>query len=245
MGENPLFQGWSSYCTNFSKKMNLFNSLHEFYEVDSSELDYSTPLGTICFDFSFNGLDIKKIKPKKIKVQDETIIFSWDLAECYVEFLKTSFSPKIPLTMEVEECIVGIWRIKSLCGDLKAVFKVKLVSTSNSILEGNPESGEGIISQSFENDLIKLSIGTEDEDFLAKRAHLKHWMPSRFHNVLKSEVIEYLSNGLEISLPILEKEESVQIQSIVAWAFKEHSDVSTWFAVEQSSEYILNSVNII
>jgi hypothetical protein len=45
-----------------------------------------------------------------------------------------------------------------------------------------------------------------------------------------------------VPLPQMEQEECIQIQSIVAWSLQ--YDTSTWFADEQSSNYILKSLDI-
>lgn len=225
--------------------MKLFKSLRESHEIDLNALVFSTPLGNIYFDFLFNGKEISNVKPLKTEIIDQTIISSWDLDECYIEFLKGNFIPKIPFTMKVEACIAGIWRIKSLSKKLKPNFKVHLDTELISEFEENPEGGEGLISQNFENTNYKLSVGTEDEDFLIQRAIGRKWMPLRFQNLINPNMIEYIPGGLQIELPLLENGECVQIQFVVAWSKKNYPEVSTWFAVEQSPNYILQSLSII
>ncbi|PJD95491.1 MAG: hypothetical protein CK425_08210 [Parachlamydia sp.] len=227
-----------SYCTNNAKRiMNLFNSLRFLRQVDSNILFYSTPLGNVWFNFIFNEHEILNVKPSKTEGFDKTIVSCWDLKECYVEFLRANFVPKIPSPMKVETSLAGIWRIKSRCKDLRVTLKVYL----DSEFEGSPESGEGLISQAFESEKIKLSIGTEDEDYLCARARAQKWMPSRFHNILDSNAIEYISNGIQVVLPQLDQNDCIQIQFIIAWS---ENDLSSWFAVEQSADYILKSLDI-
>ena len=220
--------------------MKLFQSTQPLQNVNSNILFYPTPLGNVYFNLIFNGDEIFSIKPLKTEFRDKTTISCWDLDECYVEFLQTHIVPQIPSSMKIEASIAGIWRIKSLSKALFPVMKVHL----DTKYEGSPDSGEGLISQSFENDTFNLSIGTEDEDYLSERARAQKWMPERLQNVLSSSAIEYIPNGIQFNSPQLEQSECIQIQFIVAWSLKKYPEASSWFAVDQSPDYILKSLDM-
>jgi hypothetical protein len=244
MGKNPLLKDWCSYCSNDTKKMKLFNTKNTLHAVNLNILSYSTPFGNINFDFIFNGNQISNTKPKKIELTRKTIIASWNFNECYVEFLRTDFIPKLPSKMKVESCVAGIWRIKSFCDGLIPTFKVYLEKEVSSEIDEFSETGEGLIAQTFENNIIKLSIGTEDEYYLSERARIQKWMPSRFLSILEENAIEYIPSGIQINLPKMELNECAQIQNVIAWCLKENSEESNWFAVDQSSDYILKSIDV-
>lgn len=137
--------------------------------------------------------------------------------------------------MHVERCVAGIWRIKTISDNANFKFTCLL----DTDLEASPESGEGFLSQSFENESIKLNIGTEDDEFMIRRAKSGNWLPSHFE-ILPDNII-YVDQGLEIVLPACKKSDHVQVHFIMAWASKTNGDVSTWFAVDQSAESLLES----
>lgn len=223
--------------------MKLFKSSLHFSKINQSILSFPTPFGKIYFDLMFNGKNLSEIKPTETQVGGETFISSWEISDCHIEFLRGNIIPRIPSHMKVENCIVGMWRIKNYNENLKVTFKTHLDMEHFSEVEKNSESGEGLICQSFENDVYKLSIGTEDEDFLNQRSQGKS-MPIRLQNLIAPYMIECMAEGLQVDLPPFEKGEYFQIQFVVAWALKKFPDDSSWFAVEQSPSYILQFLGI-
>jgi hypothetical protein len=147
--------------------------------------------------------------------------------------------------MKVDCCTAGIWRIKNFHSNLRLDFKTFLELKPSVVLNNDIESGEGLISYMCENNQFKLSIGTEDEEFLASRASTQKWMPHRFEDIFsKNSVIEFIPNGLKVVFSSLEANEIVKIQFIMAWSSKTHNELSTWFAVEQSPDYVLKQFDI-
>lgn len=177
--------------------MNLFNHAQNFIKGNTNALNLSTPLGPLQFDFSFNNNEVFNIKPVEILINQTTTLMRWSLDECFIEFLIFQFDPKIPPHMKVDNCVAGVWRIRNLSKNLKPVFKTYLVDEQ----EGSPESGEGLISQLFQNESINLSIGTEDEEFLNQRAEINQWMPERLKDNIHVEAVETIPGGIRISLP--------------------------------------------
>ena len=218
--------------------MNLFKKSNLISQIKQDTLKYSTPFGNINFNCKINEFDVSKIKPSIIHAKEKTIISSWYFQECQVEFLSTNFNPKIPNNMKIENCVAGVWRLICFQEGIKPIFNIKLETN----LEGIPETGEGLISLAFENDTFKLSIGTEDEDYLISRAKMNNWMPTRFQTT-DCYTIDYEKNGIQISLPNLKKEDKIQIQFITAWSQPEYPE-STWFAVEQNLSHLLESITI-
>lgn len=223
--------------------MKLFKSSLHFSKSKQNILSFPTPFGDIYFDLMFNGKSLSEIKPTETQIGGETFISSWEMSDCHIEFLRGNIIPRIPSHMKVENCIVGIWRIINYSVSLKVTFKTHLETKYFSELEKNSESAEGLICQSFENNVYKLSMGTEDEDFLNQRARGKS-MPIRLQNLIAPYMIECMEDGLQVDLPSFEKGEYFQIQFVVAWALKTYPEDSSWFAVEQSPSYILKILGI-
>lgn len=51
--------------------------------------------------------------------------------------------------------------------------------------------------------------------------------------------VRYNNQGLEIVLPESVRSDLIQTHFIVAWTSKTFDPISTWYAVDQSPEYIL------
>lgn len=226
--------------------MSLFKYRLKETEVGIDPLVCNTPAGKIFFQFSFNN---KEMSPSNFKTftENNAIISSWHFKECEIEFFRADFIPSIPPHMKVDYCTAGIWRVKSLNSSLEFKFKTFIDLNLSTLLnkKGTLETGEGLVSCSYENNEMKLSIGTEDEDFLASRAQNQQWMPNRFKDLFLNEsVIKSIPGGLEVNFPQLEVNETIQVQFIIAVSSKAFSNDSTWFAVEQDSNFILNQYHV-
>ncbi len=221
--------------------MNLFNTKKALKPTTSNPLILETPLGTINFRLFLNKKEISIIAPSETLYNGKTTLARWNLDNCFIEFAKIEFDPKIPINMSVDACFAGIWRIKNLSKNLDLTFNTCLIDNR----EESPDSGEGFISQLFENNNVILSIGTEDDEYLNNRAKKNNWMPFRLNKSMQAETVDIVPGGVQTVLPSLESDECIQIQSIVAWAKKSHPEASTWFAVDQKPDFILNSQGIL
>jgi hypothetical protein len=67
--------------------------------------------------------------------------------------------------MGVDKCFELIWRIKALEN-----LDISLQWPLDTVVIGPPEPGEYLIAQTFEDNSISLSIGSEDEEKLELRA---------------------------------------------------------------------------
>lgn len=144
---------------------------------DTNPLTLETPLGRIRFNCAFNEKSLSTVRPQaKVVLNHHSTLLSWTLRECDIEFLCLNFPPKLPSGMHVDTCFAGVWRIKTL--DQRIAFKFSVCLESP--LKPDPESGEHLIAQSFEDPATKLTIGTEDEDALMARASQKNWLPLHF-----------------------------------------------------------------
>ena len=97
---------------------------------------------------------------------------------------------------------------------------------------------------SFDNSTHRLTLGTEDEEYLKSRANSNDWLPSHFKDEISSESIHFSRNGIIIDYPACFANETIQTHFIVAWTSNNNQDVSTWYAVDQSTTTILNKVDV-
>lgn len=197
---------------------------------DEWSLNFDTVLGQIHLDCLCNQKSLRNIVPQEnVMLNSETTLTSWLIQECCIELLLINFKPILPLGMHVEQCLAAIWRIKSFKEGVAFDFKCWLDSS----LQPSPESGERLLSQLFEDQFNKLSLGTEDEEGLIARATNADWMPLRFRELLRTDNVNYTTKGLEVNLPECMRDEYVQIKFIIACASKANDELSTWYAVDQ------------
>lgn len=197
-----------------------------------------TPLGWMQFNCLFNEKSLSNFKPQATFVlEPRATLFSWDFEECHIEFLCSHFPPKLPVGWEVDACLAGIWRIKTSAKRVDFRFSVCLESQ----IPADPESGERLIAVGFEDPALQLSIGTDDEEALISRATYNKWLPSHFKDSLSSYSVRYAPHGIEVVLPESRRNDLIQIHFITAWiASTQCNPISTWYAVDQSPEYILS-----
>lgn len=227
--------------------MNLFkcSNRQSKSKINKEPLVCLSPFGKLYFHLAFDDKEIFSISPQEIYSCNNAIISSWRLEECEIEFFRADFMPKIPSQMKVDYCTAGIWRIKNFHSKLDVSFKT-IIEIEKSLNEKDLiETGEGLFASSYENNEFKLSIGTEDEEYLASRASIQKWLPYRLEDIfLNSCAIDSIPGGLKVILPSIEANETVQIQFIIAWSSKKNNESSTWFAVDQSSDFVLKQFNV-
>lgn len=201
-------------------------------------LRVETPLGWMQFNCLFNDKSLSNFKPQAaFLLEPRSTLYSWDFEECHIEFLCSYFQPKLPVGWEVDNCLAGIWRIKTSAKRAHFMFSAYLESQ----IPADPESGERLIAVGFEDPAFQLSIGTDDEDALISRATYNKWLPSHFKDCLSSYSVRYAPHGLEVILPQSRCDDLIQIHFITAWiASTKCNPISTWYAVDQSPEYILS-----
>lgn len=220
--------------------MNLFNIKKRFQPTEVNALEVKTPLGVLSFNCELMKKSILQIHPIRTEVDDSQAIISyWLFEDCKVEFLRLNFNPKLPVGMRVDQCICGIWRIKAL-KEVSCRFSCSLATN----LEGSVETGERLNAQSFEDDNVILTIGTEDEECFAYRARSDCWFPRRLKSEIEPDQVKYLLHGMNITLPNLIDGEVLQVYFNCAWTSKNNRENSTWFAVDKDPLELLKEVSI-
>lgn len=222
-------------------KMNLFTIKSQLTPANLNPLNLQTPLGDLFFDCQmFNESLLIKHPSNIMTFNSGSTWASWTSANYTAEFIKMSFLPKLPEGMRIDECIFAVWRVKVL----KKLRACQLSCKFNNNLEGSPESGEGLASQSFQDNSHALSIGTQDEDYLQQRSASNNWLPVHLKSKISANEINYLPSGFEITLPDLLAEDSIQIHFIISWTSNKDSSISNWFAVDQRPKRILEEAGI-
>lgn len=122
----------------------------------------------------------------------------------------------------------------------------KLIDSASDTTWG-PASGQYLDAISIKNKLDELHIGTEDGEMMEYRAEKEDWIPRRFKNELSIEksFTEYIPFGFKSIVPALKKDEKLYFHYLVATnpihqsaVNPSEGDSSTWFAVDQSKEYL-------
>lgn len=216
--------------------MHFFLSKKPLYSIDLDPLKVMTPLGEIALNCNFDKGLIKNSKPFKVETNDLYAIKAvWQSQDYYIEFLKFKFNPIVPSGMIVDDCICIAWRLKalkSLTPSFSCLLKTDLI--------GSPDSGQGLMAQTFMNQNVSLAIGTEDEEFLSSRALVEDWMPERLRDAINPCQIKCVTNGMKVNFPYLLTNERMQMHFIVAWSSQKDADSVTWFAAEQEIGKIID-----
>ena len=170
--------------------------------MTSTSANLKTPLGTLIFSV---------IADRDMSSADEVS----------VEII--TISPELPLGMSVESCSAGLLSARFSAPIATLQFLCQWEHAAN---RGDPNSGEGLDAQSWEDDNHIVMVGTEDADFLSAR------LPS-LQICIEDEPVEYLSDGFSISLPRIPAHRPISLQFVVATnLIPESVDDSVWFAVD-------------
>ena len=212
--------------------MHLFKAKGIKTKPSLNSLSLTTPLNNIILNVKSNLNSLVCVTPTDaISLSSKAEIIGWDDQKYRLELLKMKFDPKIPPGMNIQDCYAFVWRI---CPKTEAMdFELDCIINGSSEFEFDIGSGEGLMSETFTSATNRLTIGTEDIDYLESRAEYNLNFPSRLKSSLSTDIIECLGNGLKINLPKLLPNEIAQIQFIVAWSTFRENDSSTWFAVDQ------------
>lgn len=162
----------------------------------------------------------------------------WD-----AELLVGPVSSKLPAHMSVLGCVAALWRVRARDTAPDCRFVCHWPS-SPAGSKGSPTTGAGLDAIAWDVGRYRLSLGTEDGEFLATRAENRDFVPSRFAKELSLSTVDYMEDGLVVPLSSLEPTEIIQVQFIVAWALDDWDCPASWFAVEQSPAHLLRELTM-
>ncbi len=138
-----------------------------------------TPLGTIGFRALVEDVAVTALPPGQVLlVAGGGHILCWDLPAFRMELLLCRPKFSLPGGMRVSDCWAGMWRVKAH-GDLPSCLFYCGWDPGHRWVEWGPESGEALYAKTWEDPHWKVSIGTEDEEWLAGRARRAAGLPPR------------------------------------------------------------------
>lgn len=213
--------------------MKLFRTNQNVKPISNSSLVLQTALGFCECEYEFQ--ERQMFLPSLVEQTEKgDLLATWENSYYLMECLKISFQPTLSDDLYVDECFAFIWRVavkNKICISWKCCLAPSY--------EGVCETGENMVSCIFEEKTTTLSIGTEDEEMLVCRAKKNLWMPDRLKDHITEKNVLCLTNGLKICFDKLLPGDHLQIHFLIAWSALKKRSVSTWTAVEQPYNILL------
>ena len=155
-----------------------------------------------------------------------------------------AIAPSHPSVMVVSRCVAAVWRITARRRLRQlSVHCAWLNPTSDA--KGGPSPGEGLDALVWETGGGWLALGTEDGDFLARRAENGSGIPARLASEFGHSTIAYTGYGLVVPVSVLESGETLELHFIAAWEDRcLEDDVSAWLAAEQEHAYVVRALGV-
>lgn len=223
--------------------MKLFESSQFRYTSDDEFPRLLTPLGELAFDFHITPCSHSdKRCVRHYRHHDKPAdVFQLEESTFTIELL----SVDIPLMSTVHaddlKCRAFLLRIEAFI-PIDIHVRLGWLSSYQWIV-GCGEPSEGIEAKTWKNDQWKVTIGTENEEYLAARARVNQWMPSRLVPQIQQAVDSIVNikvDSVAIKLHDLLASERCQLQFVVASNRNELvDDISTWLAVSNYPSVIL------
>ncbi len=224
------------------RKMMLFQS--DKYTAVESEVAaaVSTPLGEISREY-FTGPSIETLKSSPHH-------YSHSSLPCVIHELTSSQGVLEELVMSLP-IVQGAPSSKVNCQAIIIRFKASASTFFHAKLfwmpgfrwvEGYAESGEGLAARSWVDKVWKVTVATEDGEYLAGRSRAGAWMPQRLGSWIDlhaEEVVKVKDNSIEINIPELKPGESCQLQYMIASGLRATEDLGTWYAADRRPEELL------
>lgn len=158
----------------------------------------------------------------------------------------------LPNTMEFKTSKGWRWFIQKINNQKENLILYCKIIDPTADMEWGYNSGEDLDAIEIKNKTQQLHIGTEDNDAQRKRAIKEDWMPKRFKDQLLIwdnpnylSFTEYIDFGFKTTIPELYEGEKIYFHFLVATnpikqsiQYPNEEDVSTWYAVDQSKEFL-------
>jgi hypothetical protein len=105
--------------------------------------------------------------------------------------------------------------------------------------ESFAENGEGLSAKTWANREWRVTVGTEDSEYLEARARASRWMPSRLASYFDAvDATAADDTAIWTDVPALMCDEQIQLHFLVAWSPVDLQS-ATWFAVDGKAGAIL------
>ena len=176
-------------------------------------------------------------------------VHCWQTDGLHIELSLGEHRPDLPAEYSVDRCWLGVFRIRAsersrLRGRSGSCALPQLCCSfdaGDGLCDGGPDAGEGLDAQTWDVGGRRLSIGTEDADFLCHRAREGSTLPSSWEHELSAFLdephddypVRYLDRGLALLLPPLPRGGycELHLASAIGPAHRE-DDAATWYAVD-------------
>lgn len=203
----------------------------------------ATPFGEIFTCATAATLDTTHTAPQQqMLLPGGTEWRCWSTDAAVAEVLIGPYRPVLPPHMDVQGSVAAVWRVQARQPLLNPALQCRWPAPPANA-DGGPDSGEGLDAQTWSISDAALSMGTEDGEFLARRAHQENLVPARLGPELHVGTVRYIDQGLQVPFSSLEPSELVQVHFVVAWAdYDDPYRVDTWYAVDQSPAEILRQL---
>jgi hypothetical protein len=192
-----------------------------------------TPLGHVRFAAAIGGNSTERAPlDGAVALPSGGNVLRWRLDACVAELLICRPAYRVPPDMRVLGCWSGLWRLlaKAPVGPCTFVCEWE---AGHTWIEGSPAHGEGLIAETWDDGSTVVTIGTEDEYDLARRAARGDGLPRRWAaSVSAPETVDASLDGLRVSFPLLPPGELVEARFTVAWAALPDNELAPWFAVD-------------
>jgi hypothetical protein len=203
----------------------------------------STPLGalTVVCDVGSSADDLKLGTHVRRHNSKDSTIYEWLSPVCALEALVVAFAPDQPISSSELSCQALVLRVNALKSHLKTRYTLKWLP-GHRWTEGFPESGEGLEARTWVNEEWKVTIGTEDREFLAARAKTGMWMSQRMTTAIEGsteDIVQMTKDAISIELPELSDGQCCQVHFVIASNRRIEEDLSTWLAVDQPPSELL------
>jgi len=171
------------------------------------------------------------------------MVYRWVSPECVLEELVVEFAPP-GLVVPADYSFKGVVVRLQTSAPIQDFDATLFWEPGYSWVEGEPESGEGLEARSWNDGSWKVTVGTEDYEFLAARSRASKWIPRRLAAYIETnpdDVVQVKHDSLCIHFPELDSDECLQFQFVIASGPLPDSDSVLWLSVEQQPEVLLNA----
>lgn len=207
-----------------------------------------TPLGTIQLSVSLSEQSLHPDRSYTLKNDTLLYVYHQDTLEC--ELILCQLNPELPEGMSVEACWAAVFRLKpKLDGVIPECTFAANWQEGYTWTDYGSDTGQNLEAAQYSNEAYRLHLGTQDRDMLMLRRDQGDGVPLSFgqdmHGIRNADSKVWSSKyGLQVPMTTIAAGELCQIHFVVAWSRMVEDDASTWFAVDQLTESIVEAAGL-
>jgi hypothetical protein len=182
--------------------------------------------------FTFDGVQAFRHQTREAQIRQ--LQTPSVLAECF----RACF--EIPSAGSAVCCEAAIIRLQCNQPEVKASARINWLD-GYTWLDSYPESGEGIEAKTWTSKSARVTIGTEDSEYLEARSKTGEWMPPRLsdESLISDAMFNFTESSISVNMPILKNSEAFQLQFVIV-SGDVVNDCATWLAVAQKPRVLLS-----